>query len=389
MRGKKRVLKTDMLRDHLLKEMAEQRIPAGGRIPSENELIRRFSVSRTTVRQVLGELTFEGLLERQQGRGTFRTAQHIGGPAKAPGRTMLVGVWFNWPSGPMFGAISEGIRDELAEWGYHAVFESGGFAPEDELRGIRSLVGKGLDGFIISPGLESADCHEPLGELCRRGIPIVLVDRCVPGLDCDLVSVHSERGARQIVEHLIGLGHRRIGFIGIPGISTFEDRLKGYRGVMRRNGIAVDPDWVQMAAGVGRDTGRQATRDLLSLPAARRPTALFGANGWIAVTAAMVARERGIPVPQELSVAGFDDDHIQLEPGDPEWLTTYAQPVYHIGQQAAELLMRRIHEPTRRCTTILLEGQLRNRTSTAPPEGEPAPPGAAEVPAGQAATGWN
>ncbi len=357
--------KTAILRDHLLEELTHQRIPPGGRLPSETELMGRFSLSRTSVRQVLSELSAAGWVERQQGRGTFRVQdgrrEHM-----ESRRTMLVGVWFNWPSGPLFGPIAQGIREELAEWRYHAVFEDGGLDVGAEARGIETLIHKALDGFIVAPSSNPDDDHRPLEQLIERTVPLVLVDRLLPGYQTDMVSTANELGAEDVVRYLVELGHRRIAFIGSGGLSSVDDRLRGFRTAMRRMGSSVDEAWLQCDKSLGADCGRRAAGVLLDLPAERRPTAIFAANDVIGETVAMVARDRGVRVPQDLSVAGFDDVvTVDREP----WLTTYAQPKRRIGQQAARLLMQRLVDPPGNAVTVLLEGNLIKRSSTAPVAG--------------------
>jgi DNA-binding LacI/PurR family transcriptional regulator len=376
------------LRSHLLEEMVKDRIPAGGQLPSEHELGQRFSVSRTTVRHALNQLCVEGLIERRQGKGSFRSLRPVSPRLRS--RSTLVGVWANWPGGPFFGAIAEGIRDELNHRGYHAVFESGGYQNGDEDRGIRALIQKGLDGFIVAPSTEGlGDSHDLLAALIKRGLAVVLVDQRVPGCECDLATTHQRLGAQEVMNHLIELGHRRIAFVGLRGPSTIEDRLGGYHGTMREHGLTPDPAWVQFADSANRDTGRQGARALFALPRERRPTAIFGANDWIAMSVAMVAREQGLRVPEDVSIAGFDG--IQLHVGreaplfvrerpfaslSPEtfgfaeagWLTTYVQPTHEIGRQAATLLLERIEHPNRPVLHVLLSGKLTKGNSTAPPQ---------------------
>lgn len=358
-----RISKTRILKEYLLKTIHEHRIPIGGQLPSESDLMKQFSLSRSSVRQVMTELSAGGLIERRQGKGTFRVdpSHH-----RTPGRrSMLVGVWFNWPSGPLWGQVAEGIRRELDVWGYHAVFEAGGLEAGAEQRGIANLIRKDLDGFIVSPAVDPHATHGLLAKLVSRRVPVVLVDVAVPGLKTDLVMTNHELGAQEIVARLIALGHRRIGFIGLPGITSIEDRLTGYRLTLHRHGIAADPAWVQLNEHVATDTGRQAARQLLSLPGDRRPTAVFGANDYIAETFAIVARERGLRVPEDVSVAGFDD--VNPAPERPPWLTTYAQPKRLIGQQAARVLMKRLADPEAPLATVMLQGQLVERASTGPP----------------------
>jgi len=120
-----------------MNQMAEHRIPLGGQLPTEGDLMKRFSVSRTTVRQALSELSFEGLVDRQPGRGTFRTLPAE--RARHKDRTMLVGIWFCLPPGSLYGPIADGIREELGQWDYHAVLE-GGLENGDERRGVQALI---------------------------------------------------------------------------------------------------------------------------------------------------------------------------------------------------------------------------------------------------------
>ncbi len=358
----RRRARTATLKDHLLQEMSEHRIPLGGRLPSESELMTQFSLSRSSVRQVLSELSIAGWVERRQGKGTFRATGGRAVPASE--RSMLVGVWFNWPSGPLYAPIMQGIREGLAEWGYHAVFEDGGFDVGAEARGVEALVHKRFDGFIVAPSSNSRDDHAPLLQLVEQQVALVLVDRLLPGCNTDLVTTANELGAEQIVRHLIDLGHRRIAFVGPGGLSSVDDRIRGYRLTMRRMGLTMDDAWLQTGQSVGEDCGRSATQTLLSLPDDRRPTAIFGANDVIGETVAMVARERGLRVPENLSVAGFDD--IIPTTANAPWLTTYAQPKHRIGVQAARLLLQRISTPATNFITMVLEGNLVVRTSTAP-----------------------
>ena len=116
---------------------------------------------------------------------------------------------------------------------------------------------------------------------------------------------------------------------------------------------------------VAIDCGRRSTQELLALPIDQRPTAIFGATDIIAETVAVCARESGLDIPRDLSVAGFDD--VTIDPDKPAWLTTYAQPKRRIGRQTARLLMKRLQNLTRGTVTVLLEGQLVERASTAAP----------------------
>ena len=369
------------LREHLAVAMRENEIAVGGRLPTERALMDQFSLSRTTVRKVLRDLEMEGLIERQQGRGTFRTAAR-----RRTGRLWLAGVWFNWLGGPHWGPMIEGIRDEMANARYHCVFEVAGLNAGDEDRGIASLVRKDLDGFIVAPSSNPGDDHTPLIELIERRVPLVLIDRPLPGYEVDLVATHHELGAEECVRHLLDLGHQRIAYFGIAGLRARDDRLLGYTTAMARHDLRVESEWVKVhprltltdatepdeeawittVAGtrVDRNLCRQSVRELVSLPAERRPTAVFAVNSTLGEFLIDELGAHGLRVPDDLSVVAFGEAG-HLENHDPKpRLTTYAQPNYALGQQAARLLIRRIDAPAKQYRTVLLQGRLLAGAST-------------------------
>ncbi len=179
-----------------------------------------------------------------------------------------------------------------------------------------------------------------------------------------IAQINLNRPTDRLVDAFVRL-FRRIGFIGLPGLETIDDRARGYRLTMQRRGMQIVDDWVSMAEETLTDCGRRAVHDILHLPDAARPTAIFGANDYIAETCAMLARDRGLRIPEDLSIVGFDDANPL--PEQTPWLTTYAQPRELMGQRAARLLMKRIGEPSRRTIALVLEGKLVVRQSTAPP----------------------
>ncbi len=372
------------LRHHLLKEILENRIRPSDRLPAETNLMERFAVSRSTVRKVLNSLAIEGVVERRRGSGTYRTDR-----AQVAPPSMLAGVWFNWPTGPFWSPIAKGIRDELARWGYHCVIEVGGVESGDERQGIEALTRKGLDGFIVAPSLEPADDHGPVQDLLERRVPLVLVDRPVFGYRTDCVSTHRELGAEEVVRHLVGLGHRRIGYFGIEGELGVDEREQGYRQTMAMCRLPVDAAWVKqqvrlaseeakrspgemVVTGAGSrillDGCRRAVSEMLSLPPERRPTAIFAINDVMADVFVRLVREHGLDVPRDMSVAGFADAN-RSQPDSYAWLTSYAQPTYKIGREAARLLMKRIQDPASSTTWVLLQGELMPAGSTGPPAG--------------------
>jgi GntR family transcriptional regulator of arabinose operon len=359
--------KTDLVREFVRNKIKTRSLSSAARLPTENDLVHQLSVSRTTVRRALDQLSSEGLIERRRGSGTFLRIPSIPVRERSAARSMLVGVWFNLPRGSLYGPMFDAIRQELSHWSYHAVLEDGlGPGPGDERRGIESLMHKHLDGYIVAPTSNPADDHEILDRLANQPVPLVMIDKRAGSHVTDLVAVNHELGAQALVEYLLGLGHRRIGFAGIQGVWSVQERCRTYRVILERCGIEVDEAWVRLTPQVYADYGQAAAREILSLPPDRRPTAILGANDPIAETIAREARSRGLQVPEDLSIVGFDNTTVDSREG---WLTTYAQPKVLIGQCAARLLMSRIgkQKPYPSVERILLEGELLVRGSTGPP----------------------
>src|SRR6266480_1454594 len=208
------------------------------------------------------------------------------------------------------------------------------------VRGVEQVAGRAafqVDGVLIAP---VGDRSRPqLRLLTRNNVPFVLIDRSITGFDCDLVQGDSVAGARQLVDHLIGLGHRRIGMITeTPDVSTARDRLRGYREALESDGVEFDPDLVVESSAIDPDVACDATRRLLALSDA--PTAIFAVNNIAVVGVVEAARQQNLEIPRDLGLVCFDDiEHVsRLYP----FLTVMAQPAETFGTIATQLLIDRL-----------------------------------------------
>jgi DNA-binding LacI/PurR family transcriptional regulator len=151
------------------------------------------------------------------------------------------------------------------------------------------------------------------------------------------------RASRDVTQHLLRLGHRRIGFIaGLPETSTAADRLRGYREALRSAGLPVDPHFVRPGA-FKAEMAQRAAHELLKLR--RRPTAIVAGNDLMALGVMQAAGEMGLQVPEDLAVAGFDD--IQLSGHRAIQLTTMAQQKTEMGRLAVGWILEIIRDPRR------------------------------------------
>jgi len=209
-----------------------------------------------------------------------------------------------------------------------------------------------VDGVIVvglvSPGY--------MQKLIDTGLPCVSVDECYRTVDVDCVLSANEHGAEQMVQHLIDLGHTQIGFIGpIHVTSSIYGRWVGYQNAMLRNGLTVDGNYC-----VTTDSPKESLLSQFDELAqhldrlSQFPTAWFCANDGSAATLISILRLRGIHVPEDISIVGFDDQLIAAMVS-PE-LTTYHVPRKEMGKTAVHLLLSRIAEPGGACQEISLRG---------------------------------
>ena len=208
------------------------------------------------------------------------------------------------------------------------------------------------------------ESEDELRTLKRQGYPFVVVDPREPppeGIPC--VSAMHAAGSKQATEHLLELGHRRIGVIaGSPGWYATEERMIGFRGALAASGILQAPELI-VYSDWRTPRGIEAAEQLLSLP--EPPTAIFGFNDNVAIGALIAARRRGLSVPDDLSVVGFDDTFQAAIVTPP--LTSVRQPLAELGRMGVSLLTRLIDGQRVDAVRLELSTTLVVRESTAPP----------------------
>jgi LacI family transcriptional regulator len=235
------------------------------------------------------------------------------------------------------------------------------FTPFDEeaRAGVLRLVTqKQVDGFILTPPCDNDTIL--LGKLLANQVPFVRLTPSDHSLVLPFVAADDWQGAYAMTEYLIGLGHRRIGFVyGDPDHQASQDRFGGYRTALEDCHVAFEQDLVQPGA-FSFDKGILAGEHLLKrVP---RPTAIFASNDESAAGVLISAHELGIQVPKELSVAGFDDFPISQRTWPP--LSTVRQPMKEISNQALEVLIGLINHKEPECSQIKIPAELVIRKST-------------------------
>jgi LacI family transcriptional regulator len=237
---------------------------------------------------------------------------------------------------PFFTLIVRGAEDIARRAGYRVILcdTHADIVAEQEV--IEEMIAHRVEGILMAPVSDRSRDH--LRRLTKFGVPFVLVDRTVPGIDSDAVLGDSEAGARQLVDHLISHGHRRIGMIVESNdVSTARDRRRGYEAALAAAGIPVDPSLVANAA-VDPTGGLDGMQQLLALD--DRPTAVFTVNNLVALGAIEAVRAAGLEVPDDVALVCFDD--IEYASRLYPFLTVMEQPAETFGTLSTQLLIERI-----------------------------------------------
>jgi LacI family transcriptional regulator len=280
--------------------------------------------------------------------------------ALSGGRTGLIGVMLPLVEATYFSSILSGTAEALYEQDMRMVLCPTLHHHEREVTLLDRLMHGTTDGAVLMLPEES---NSELKTLRRKGYAFVIVDPRV-ALDEGIpaVSAANASGAREATEHLLSLGHRRIGAItGPQQYLASTERLNGFHGAMSAAGLVPDPSLI-LESSFGIEGGAMAAARLLDEP--DPPTAIFGFNDNTAIGALRVARERGLRLPEDLSVVGFDDSE-QSAIVYPT-LTTVRQPLAEMGRMAVSLLLRLLDNQRLEALHVELKTRLVVRDSTGP-----------------------
>ena len=290
--------------------------------------------TRRRVEQAIAEL---GYVPSRLARGLSRQ------------RTGTLSVIVPDVANPFFTAVVRAAEEVARRADYHVILCDTRADLTVERDVIEELIAHRVEGVVIAPVSDRSATH--LRRLAEFGVPFVLVDRSIPGVDSDVILGDSSGGARRLIEHLISLGHRRIGFIVESGdVSTARDRRTGYEAALSAAGIALDPALV-VNASADPSGGLAGMNRLLGLE--ERPTAVFTVNNLAAVGAIEAVRAAGLEVPDDVALVCFDD--IEYASRLYPFLTAMEQPAQTFGTLGTQLLLERIEGrgPQRRHEVVL------------------------------------
>jgi DNA-binding LacI/PurR family transcriptional regulator len=324
------------------------------------DVARRAGVSVATAARALGEYGYVSDATRARVLRAARILDyHPNAIARSmiKGRTHTLAVIVSDNANPFFASVVRGIEDVVLAEGYAIVLCNADEDPDKEGMYLRTVRQKRVDGLIISP---SGGSVSALRSMLAGGTPIVQIDRRVSRLAADAVLIDNRAGVRAAIEHLIRLGHRRIGIISGPRrLYTGRERLEGYRTTLRNAGLHFDEELV-LEGTFKEHSGYELVGRFLRLRA--RPTAIFVANNLMTIGALLGLKEAGVRIPDEMAVVGFDD--MDWAPILTPPLTAVAQPGYELGAAAGRLLLERLQtQRTGRPRTVVFQPRLVVRES--------------------------
>ena len=278
-------------------------------------------------------------------------------------RTLLIGLLTTDIQNPFVASLARGVQDGIALKRYLSIICSTDGDGVRELELLEEMLARGVDGFILTPPFDGPDPEVVtlLKTLPERGVPVVFIGHQNEGSSHDFATSGAKKGEVDAVNHLISLGHNRIGFIGgayTRGIGV--GRWRGYREALRAHGLPLAPE-LELETDTTGEGGFAAMKALLSL--GEPPSAVVTVNDLVAIGALDACREQGLAVPSQLSIVGFDDIPLAALTTPP--LTTVAQPAYDLGRTAAKLVLNRIDTPDSAPQQVTLGCRLVVRGSTA------------------------
>lgn len=279
------------------------------------------------------------------------------------GEATLLGLVVPDATNPYFAEIARAVADACSERGYAVIVCNSDGRRDREKEAVEVLAANRVGGiFLVNVGVTERDAALFEG----LDIPMVMLDREIPGIAVDSIQIDNAHGGRQATEHLLALGHRRIACIAGPSqVSPSADRVTGYRQALEASGVAFDPGLVERG-DFTPSSGYDCARSLMARK--KRPTAIFACNDLMAFGAITALAESGLSVPGDVSVVGFDDIALAAYFNPP--LTTVAQPRLEMGRAAARILLERMRDGTLpRRRPVLMNTTLVVRHSSGSPAG--------------------
>ena len=331
------------------------------------DIARVAGVSHTTVSRALRESPLISIDTRER---IQRLAQEMGYTPNAIAqslqtrRTSTIGLVITSIDDPFLSDVVKGVEEVTRAGGFSVLLSTTHNDPDQEMAVIETFHRRRVDGILVASSRITSKYKKRLDHI---RVPTVLINSQAESQDALLhwVAVDDRTGAQLAVDHLLQLGHRSIGYLGVScRPRSNQQRLQGYQKALTAAGMPFHKEWIMVAAGTNASDEEDVVTGQASLPQLLDAgvTAIFCYNDMVAVGVLMACQQRGIAVPQELSIVGFDDIRMANYVTPP--LTTICQPKVELGRLATEVMLDLLNN--RPGKNHILQPTLIIRASTAP-----------------------
>jgi len=318
------------------------------------EVAERAGVATMTVSRVLNRKGYVSAAVRER---VLRAVEDLGYVPNhlARGlrvqRTGTIALMVTDITNPFFTTVARGVEDAASDAGLLVLFCNTDESEEEESRYVRLLLEKRVDGILLVPARAGS---EALGLAAKNRTPVVVLDRRIGESGAvDVVRCDSYSGGYQLGRLLVELGHRRFAILAGPeGVSTSDDRVEGFMSALGGRPAEIFHGEFRQESGM----------DMAESALLFNPTAIFAANNFQMIGALRRLRSTGLRIPEDVSLVGFDDLPESFV-SDP-FLTVVRQPAYEMGEQAVELLLQRLKEPTKEPQEVVLPTEILIRKSS-------------------------
>jgi DNA-binding LacI/PurR family transcriptional regulator len=326
------------------------------------DVARRAGVAISTVSAVLNRSApvSEQVIEKvNKAIAAVGYVPHGAARSLRSGNSQLIGLVVPNIANPHFAAVAREIENICLTAGYMTVVYSTGQDSERESQVLKMLRVQRVAGLVVIPTRSDAEHGSRLVDQIQ--VPTVLLDMFVDGLPYNVIKTDNIEAGRLATDHLLGIGHRRIGIIvGIEGLATSDDRLGGYLKAHAQHGVPVEPG-LQVAGNFDQAEAHARTIEILRRH--DRPTALVAISNMMTLGALFAVHELKVKVPADLSIVGIDDLEFAaiMEPAP----TVVVTPILSMARRAIEMLLRQItHKEAATGTWEIHQPHLVIRSST-------------------------
>lgn len=334
----KGTLKYMVIMNELKELMASGKLKPKDRLPSENELVARYGVSRHTVRKALSLLETEGYVEAVHGKGTFCLERYS---KKTDSHN--IAVITTYISDYIFPRVINGIDQVLTQEGYSIILKNTGNSQKNEAKALVDIMAKNIDGLIIEPSKSDIFCRHmtQYEQLDSLKIPYVFLQGTYPQMrDKPHIIMDDVEGGYLLTKYLIELGHKHI--VGIFKIDDSQGvaRHKGYIKALKEAGIEYNPDNIILFHTEDR-TRKPSGMIRRFVEEKKEMDGIVCYNDQVALEVFRTLQSLGVAVPEDISITGYDNSFIAQN--GPIRLTTIAHPKEQLGEMIAKLLLEKIN----------------------------------------------